>query len=134
MAQTVAVEARNVVKAFGSGPSAMRALDHVSVSINEGEFFTLLGPSGCGKTTLLKFGVIGAPISSIGSDTAVVIGMTYGKGGRPFPGNLHRQVAGLHHRDLDRVAEVIAPRVFTRGAGSGGFHTPRTPCGVFEPK
>ncbi len=50
----IAVEARNVVKAFGQGQAAVRALDDVSVSIKKGEFFTLLGPSGCGKTTLLR--------------------------------------------------------------------------------
>src|SRR5262245_52234230 len=30
------------------------ALNGVSLTINEGDFFTLLGPSGCGKTTLLR--------------------------------------------------------------------------------
>ncbi|MFT4151809.1 MAG: ABC transporter ATP-binding protein [Paracoccaceae bacterium] len=49
-----AVEARNAVKAFGQGDHVVRALDDVSVTINKGEFFTLLGPSGCGKTTLLR--------------------------------------------------------------------------------
>ena len=49
-----AVEARHVVKAFGQGDHAVRALDDVSVAIRKGEFFTLLGPSGCGKTTLLR--------------------------------------------------------------------------------
>jgi len=49
-----AIEARNVVKAFGQGDSTVRALDDVSVEIRQGEFFTLLGPSGCGKTTLLR--------------------------------------------------------------------------------
>jgi len=49
-----AIEARNVVKTFGSGPEAFTALDNVSVTIRQNEFFTLLGPSGCGKTTLLR--------------------------------------------------------------------------------
>ena len=30
------------------------ALDRVSLTIDDGQFFTLLGPSGCGKTTLLR--------------------------------------------------------------------------------
>ncbi|MGH6929108.1 MAG: ATP-binding cassette domain-containing protein, partial [Dongiaceae bacterium] len=54
MTGAVAVEARNVSKVFGTGADAVRALDGVSVTIRENEFFTLLGPSGCGKTTLLR--------------------------------------------------------------------------------
>ncbi len=50
-----AIEAKNVTKLFqGAGQDAVKALDNVSVSIRENEFFTLLGPSGCGKTTLLR--------------------------------------------------------------------------------
>src|SRR5215467_5611539 len=54
MASAAAVEARNVTKVFGVGQDGVRALDGVSVTIRENEFFTLLGPSGCGKTTLLR--------------------------------------------------------------------------------
>ncbi len=50
----VAIEAKGIVKAFGQGQTALRALDNVSIAICENEFFTLLGPSGCGKTTLLR--------------------------------------------------------------------------------
>ncbi|PZF75544.1 spermidine/putrescine ABC transporter ATP-binding protein [Aestuariivirga litoralis] len=49
-----AIEAKGVTKQFGAGPDAVKALDNVSVSIRQNEFFTLLGPSGCGKTTLLR--------------------------------------------------------------------------------
>ena len=52
--QKIAVSGRGVVKQFGEGESAVRALDGVSVEIQDNEFFTLLGPSGCGKTTLLR--------------------------------------------------------------------------------
>ncbi|WP_108260646.1 ABC transporter ATP-binding protein [Mangrovicoccus ximenensis] len=50
MARGKAVEVYNVSKSFGS----YQALDGVSFTIRENEFFTLLGPSGCGKTTLLR--------------------------------------------------------------------------------
>jgi len=49
-----AVDVAGVSKIFGSGDQEVRALDDVSVSIRQNEFFTLLGPSGCGKTTLLR--------------------------------------------------------------------------------
>ncbi len=45
-----AIELRNVSKHFGP----VVAVDHVTLSIRDGEFFSLLGPSGCGKTTTLR--------------------------------------------------------------------------------
>jgi spermidine/putrescine transport system ATP-binding protein len=40
----------DVVKMFGDAV----AVDHISLEVRDGEFFSLLGPSGCGKTTTLR--------------------------------------------------------------------------------
>jgi len=51
---TAAVQLDNVACVFGSGSAAVRAVDGVDLTIEAGEFFTLLGPSGSGKTTCLR--------------------------------------------------------------------------------
>ena len=46
----IVLELQNLSKRFGE----VKAVDGISLSIRENEFFALLGPSGCGKTTLLR--------------------------------------------------------------------------------
>lgn len=47
---TYAVEFENVSRLYGD----VRAVDGVSLAVNDGEFFSMLGPSGSGKTTCLR--------------------------------------------------------------------------------
>ena len=43
----------NLCKTYGKGKNEVRALDHISFSVNKGEFVAIIGPSGSGKSTLL---------------------------------------------------------------------------------
>lgn len=54
------IEVRNISKSF----DRLRVLDDVSLTINDGEFLSIVGPSGAGKTTLLQIiGSLEAPDS-----------------------------------------------------------------------
>jgi putative ABC transport system ATP-binding protein len=50
---SIAARAIDVVKTYGHGEAAVRALDGTSVSIPTGEFTAIMGPSGSGKSTLI---------------------------------------------------------------------------------
>jgi len=48
------IEIKDVEKIYNDSEVQVHAVDHVSVSFEEGEFVTIVGPSGSGKTTLLN--------------------------------------------------------------------------------
>jgi putative ABC transport system ATP-binding protein len=53
MTNTIAVRARDVVKTYGRGDTAVRALDGAGLTIPAGQFAAVMGPSGSGKSTLM---------------------------------------------------------------------------------
>src|SRR5438477_10581419 len=58
------MELIDVSKEYATAGGPLRALDHVSLSIAEGEFVSVLGPSGCGKSTLMLIAAGLVPPSS----------------------------------------------------------------------
>ena len=69
------LETKNLCKYYGKGENLVKAVDHVDLTINGGEFVTIVGKSGSGKSTLLHMlGALDTPTSGSviidGKDTA----------------------------------------------------------------
>lgn len=87
------VSIRNLSKNYGEGENQVKALKHVNLEINQGEFVALLGTSGSGKSTLLN--VIG------GLDTAACGEIVIG--GKNIANLSHKERAVFRRRKIGFV-------------------------------
>ncbi|MEO0821104.1 MAG: ABC transporter ATP-binding protein [Pseudomonadota bacterium] len=107
-----AVEIDGVSVTFGEGPTAHRAVETTTLSIEPGEFVCLLGPSGCGKSTLLNT-VAGYVAPSTGAVS--VDGQRVQKPG-PDRGMVFQQYSLLPWKTV-RENIAFGPRMAGKGRG-----------------
>ena len=105
----ISITIEHAIKTFGEA----RAVDDVSVKIEEGELFFLLGPSGCGKTTLLR----------------MIAGLYHPDGGRILFGDRDVSRMPPHERNTGMVFQNYAlwPHMTVRENLAFGLEMHRVP-------
>src|SRR5438105_2592555 len=91
------VAVRNVSKIYPLGDEEIRALDDITLDIEEGEFISIIGPSGSGKSTLMHIlGCLDSPTSgTVQLDGLMIHNAT------------SRQLAGIRNRKIGFVFQFF---------------------------
>lgn len=113
------IELRAVARRYGSGRTAVSALEGIDLDVGAGEFVSVMGPSGSGKSTLMNIlGLLDRPSAGL-----------YSLGGRPMQRLGGRELAGERNRRIGFVfqgffllprlslAENVAVPLIYRGLG-----------------
>jgi putative ABC transport system ATP-binding protein len=116
------VELDDVVRVFGRGEGAVRALDGVSLSMAPGTFTAIMGPSGSGKSTLLQ---IAAGLDRPSSGTAAIGEIELaGLGERALAG-LRRERIGFVFQSFNLLGALTAAQNVALPARLAGRRLPK---------
>ena len=88
---TSALELRQVSKVYGSGPTEVRALRGVDLTVERGELVAIMGPSGSGKSTLLT---IAGSLEQPSSGQVLVDGVDLASVSRSVQAQMRRRSIG----------------------------------------
>jgi putative ABC transport system ATP-binding protein len=102
---TSALELRQVSKIYGSGPSEVRALSAVDLSVERGELVAIMGPSGSGKSTLLT---IAGSLEEATSGEVLVDGIDLATVSRSDRARMRRRSIGYVFQDFNLLPGLTA--------------------------
>jgi putative ABC transport system ATP-binding protein len=99
------LELHQISKFYGEGETAVRALDEIDLSVDEGNLVAVMGPSGSGKSTLLTIaGSLEEPTSGeVAIDGALLRAMT-----RNDKARLRRRTIGYVFQDFNLLPGLTA--------------------------
>lgn len=99
------IELVDLKKYYKIGDIIVKALDGVSIKIEEGEFLSIVGPSGSGKTTLLdQIGALDTPTSG----NVIIDGIDIAKIPKSVLYRLRREKIGFVFQDHNLIASLTA--------------------------
>ena len=99
------LEMRGVSKIYGEGPTQVKALSEVNLSVNEGALVAVMGPSGSGKSTLLT---IAGSLEEPTSGEVVVGGAALSLMSRNEKARLRRRSVGYVFQDFNLLPGLTA--------------------------
>ena len=102
---TAALNLFGVSKSYGEGPTLVRALCDVDLSVQVGELVAIMGPSGSGKSTLLT---IAGTLGEVSSGDVVVDGKSVSSMSRNDRARLRRRSIGYVFQDFNLLAGLTA--------------------------
>ncbi|HEX6129142.1 MAG TPA: ATP-binding cassette domain-containing protein [Candidatus Limnocylindria bacterium] len=129
MTDAAVIEVRDLVKVYGSGDKATRAVDGISFTVRAGELFGFLGPNGAGKTTTIRIlatllratsgraQVGGIDVGEhpdqvrarlgLAMQTSTLDAFSTGRETLELAGRMHRMPAGEIRRRTDELLELM---------------------------
>ncbi len=99
------IELVNVTKVYGNGDIQVKALDGVSLQIEEGEFVAIMGPSGSGKSTLMN--ILGC-LDRVSSGTYTLAGEDVSNLNKTQLANIRNRRLGFIFQSYNLLARTTA--------------------------
>jgi putative ABC transport system ATP-binding protein len=116
---TSVLELRQVSKLYGSGPTEVRALHAVDLSVQRGELVAIMGPSGSGKSTLLT---IAGSLEEATSGQVLVNGVDLASASRSDRAKMRRRAIGYVFQDFNLLPGLTAVENVTLPLELDGIH------------
>lgn len=99
------VEIRDISKIYNPGENEVRALDHISLTIQKGEFVAIIGQSGSGKSTLMNMiGCLDVPTEG----TYILNGQNVSKLSDNELSDIRNQEIGFIYQGFNLIANLTA--------------------------
>ena len=121
------IELSNISKIYDTGSVTVKALDKVTLSIEEGEFVVVLGPSGCGKTTMLN--LIGA-LDTPSRGTVTIGGFDLSTGNRSSLSRIRRNTVSFVFQSFNLFPGLTAEENVQFGLDVSGNKSEYTAANV----